>query len=29
MKFESVDELVEQMHRDVKKSEEVFASYHE
>jgi len=28
MKFESVDALVEQMHRDVKKSEEVFASYH-
>ena len=28
LKFESVDELVEQMHRDVKKSEEVFASYH-
>ncbi len=28
MKFESVDDLVEQMHRDVKKSEEVFASYH-
>jgi riboflavin kinase / FMN adenylyltransferase len=28
MKFDSVEALVEQMHRDVKKSEEVFASYH-
>ena len=28
LKFETVDDLVEQMHRDVKKSEEVFASYH-
>jgi len=28
LKFETVDDLVEQMHRDVKKSEDVFASYH-
>jgi len=28
MKFDSVESLIEQMHRDVKKTEEVFASYH-
>jgi riboflavin kinase/FMN adenylyltransferase len=29
LKFETVEDLVDQMHRDVKKTEEVFASYHE